>query len=188
VTGAELKAALDRAPVFPRELALEPVSKPPRAVPSRAPYLAWCDAWTLDVGFMDDDHRTLAALLNRLARDYGQRSGLPGEPIRRPDAPPLLEALAELALHTREHFHREEEVMRNDGYPVLPVHKSEHEQLLAELSILSREIAESGRQWLAEEQLDSLKDWFLGHMLEQDRALADFLKRPAPPSEGGPGL
>lgn len=165
-------------------------SRPERPVSSapRAPYLEWRDTWTMDVGFMDEDHRALAATLNRLARDYGSRIGLPPYPIRRPDAPPLLDALAKLSQDARDHFQREEEVMRIDGYPGLPDHKSEHDQLLAELSALTRELRDSGRQWLDVDLLDSLKDWFLGHVLELDRELADFLKRPGPPGDGGPGL
>jgi len=150
-----------------------------------APYLEWRETWTLEVGFMDEDHRALAVMLNCLARDYGFG---PGCPIRRPDAPSLDEALEKLLRHTRAHFQREEEVMRIDGYPSLADHKSEHDLLLAELSMLARGLRASGRQWLDRDLLDSLKDWFLGHLLEQDRELADFLKRSGPPGEGGPGL
>lgn len=160
----------------------------PPSYARRTPYLEWRSTWTLEVGFMDEDHRTLAAMLNRLARDYGISSGLPGDPIPYAGAPPLQDALEELARHTREHFQREEEVMRNDGFPELADHKSEHDQLLAELSMLARGIRQSGRQRLDAELLDSLKDWFLGHLLEQDRELADFLKRPGQPGEGGHGL
>lgn len=165
-------------------------ARPDRPPPSafRTPYLEWRDTWTLDVGFMDEDHRALASMLNRLARDYGSGTGIPPYPMPRPDAPPLLEALAELDQRTREHFQREEEVMRTDGYPGLADHKSEHDQLLAELSMLIRTLRRSGRQWLDVDLLDSLKDWLLGHVLELDRQLADFLKRPGPPDDGGHGL
>jgi hemerythrin len=177
-----------QALVFGLEAADHPGSGQPFNQARRTPYLEWRDNWTLEVGFMDEDHRALAAMLNRLARDYGSRAGLPPYPIRRPDAPPLLAALAELAQHTREHFQREEEVMRIDGYPDLADHKSEHDQLLAELSMLTRALRDSGRQWLDVDLLDSLKDWFLGHVLELDRELAEFLKRSGPPGDGGPGL
>lgn len=162
--------------------------EPHLGVPTGTPFLEWRPTWTLDVGFMDEDHRGLVVLLNRLARDYGPRVGPDLFPVRCPEAPPLAEALAELDRRARAHFHREEEVMRVDGYPGLPEHKSEHDQLLAELSILGRGVRESGRQSLDAELLESLKDWLLGHMLEQDRELAEFLKRPGPPGEGGPGL
>jgi hemerythrin len=38
--------------------------------------------------------------------------------------------------------------MRIDGYPGLADHKSEHDLLLAELSMLARGLRQSGRQWL----------------------------------------
>lgn len=166
----------------------QPGRDPVLSRPYSTPYLEWRDAWTLEVGFMDDDHRALAARLNRLARDYGAGASLPPYPIRQPQAPPLQAALAELARHAREHFQREEDLMRTDGYPGLSDHKSEHDQLLAELSIVARGLRDSGRQWLDAELLDSLKDWLLGHVLEQDRALAEFLKHPRAPEDGGPGL
>lgn len=127
---------------------------------------------------MDDDHRALAATLNRLARDYGPRADVAPYSPPHPDLTPLQEALAGLMRQARDHFRREEEVMRVDGYPGLLDHKSEHDLLLAELSMLCRGLEGSGRQWLDADLLASLKDWLLGHVLELDRDLAEFLKRP----------
>mgnify|MGYP003574381952 CR=1 FL=1 len=178
----------DRRPGPRRESVGQPRTQRPQSTARPTPYLEWRETWTLEVGFMDEDHRALAVMLNCLARDYGVDPPVLGNPIRRPDAPSLQEALEELVGHTRAHFQREEEVMRIDGYPGLADHKSEHDLLLAELSMLARGLRQSGRQWLDRDLLDSLKDWFLGHLLEQDRELADFLKRPGPPGDGGPGL
>jgi hemerythrin len=148
---------------------------------ARTGYLEWRDEWTLEVGFMDEDHRELAAMLSRIARDYGPPAAGSAHPIRQSDAPPLADALAELAAHTRAHFEREEEVMRVDDFPDLPRHKNEHDLLLAELSVTARELREFEAQWLGLDLLDSLKDWLLGHVLEMDRELAEFLKTPRPP-------
>lgn len=139
-------------------------------------FLDWRDAWQLDVGFMDEDHHQLAAMLNRIARDYA--AGPVSYGIPRPDAPPLADALTELAEHARVHFQREEEAMRVDAYPGLEAHLSEHTQLVAELRLLIRELRDSGIKRLDQDQLDGLKDWLVGHVLEQDRAFADFLKAP----------
>jgi hemerythrin len=148
----------------------------------QSPFLDWLDQWTLEVGFMDEDHRQLAALLNRLARDYGPVEGRGDCPPRRPAAPPLAEALEDLSRHARAHFLREEAVMRTDGYPWLDRHKGEHDLLLAELSFLVRELHASGVERVAGGVLETLKDWLLGHILEQDRDLAEFLKRGDPPA------
>ena len=139
-------------------------------------FLDWRDEWQLDVGFMDEDHHHLAVLLNRVARDYCAVVGSYGIP--QPDAPPLAEALSELAEQTRAHFQREEDAMRVDAYPELAEHQSEHNQLLAELSLMIRELRDSGTERLDQAHLHALKDWLMGHVLEQDRAFADFLKSP----------
>lgn len=142
-----------------------------------ASFLEWRDDWTLDVGFMDEDHCRLAALVNRLARDFGVRP-VSGQPPPRFHGPPLAEALEELAQEARSHFQREEELMRTDQYPDFDDHKADHDLLLAELSVLVRELQDAKTEHLDASVLDTLKDWLLGHVLDFDRRLADFLKNP----------
>ena len=149
---------------------------------AHAGYFEWRDEWSLEVGFMDEDHRALAAMMSRIARDYGPPAAASAHLIRQSDAPPLTDALAELAAHVRAHFDREEEVMRVDNFPGLWDHQNEHNLLLAELSVTTRELRDSRAQWLSLELLDGLKDWFLGHVLDMDRELAEFLKNPRSPS------
>ena len=127
---------------------------------------------------MDEDHRHLLALFNRLTRDFGS-APVPGQPPPRLRAPRLSEALDELAHEARLHFQREEEVMRVDGYPDFDDHKADHDLLLAELSVLVRELNDAGVEHLDETVLETLKDWLLGHVLDFDRRLADFLKNPS---------
>lgn len=137
-----------------------------------SPFLEWRDEWTVEVGFMDEDHRRLVALVNRLARDFGPH------PAPSWEGPSLAQALDELVQAARAHFHREEEVMRTDGYPDFDDHKADHDLLIAELSVLARELLESRTYRLDAAALDALKDWLLGHVLDVDRRLADFLKHP----------
>jgi methyl-accepting chemotaxis protein len=145
--------------------------------PLSTSFLEWRDEWTLEVGFMDEDHRHLDALVNRLARDFGVRPS-PGQPPPQLHGPPLSKALEELAQEARLHFQREEEVMRTDGYPNYADHKADHDLLLAELSVLIRELQDARARHLDEAVLGQLKDWLLGHVLDFDRRLADFLKNP----------
>jgi hemerythrin-like metal-binding protein len=143
------------------------------------PLLEWRDQWTLDVGFMDEDHRALAQRLNEIAREWRIcDDGLPpanqgADPLGR-----LMAALEGLAVHIREHFEREEEVMRTVDYPELAAHKGEHDLLLAEFRISIRSIREAGVAGLDQLTLESMKDWLMGHVLEVDRRLAEFLKNP----------
>jgi methyl-accepting chemotaxis protein len=146
-------------------------------------YLAWRDEWTLEVGFMDEDHRQLAELLNRLARDCGTGPvpGLRPPGLQARSAPETLGALDTLAGEARLHFHREEALMRMHGYPDFDDHKADHDLLLAELSVLSRELADTRAGYLDAEVLETMKDWLLGHALGFDRRLADYLNFPDQP-------
>ncbi len=163
----------------------------PNAVPAvmhtpRPRFFEWRDCWTLEVGFMDDDHRFLAELLNRIARDFGDwpdPSGIPGVGKWRSTSD-LLGVLDDLGQHVRGHFQREEDVMRTLDYPDYPAHKSEHDILLAEYAVVVRGIRASGRKALDISTLETIKDWLMGHVLEVDRQLAEFLKN-APEQESG---
>jgi hemerythrin len=154
-----------------------------------APFFEWRDEWTLEVGFMDEDHRLLAGRLNGLARQFGCRedreASAAGRATFRRTA--LREALDELGHATHDHFQREEEVMRTLAYPGFMAHKAEHDLLLAEYKVLVREIDDSARGCLDLETLESLKQWLMGHVLDMDRDLAAFLKHPAERDESDPG-
>jgi len=143
-------------------------------------FFEWRDEWTLEVGFMDEDHRMLADRLSRIARKFGDWPETARVEI---DAASLLAGLDDLGHHVREHFAREEDVMRTLRYPDFPAHKSEHAILLAEYSMMVREIRESGSTLLNLSALEALKTWLMGHVLEADRQLAEFLKN----AENGSG-
>lgn len=139
-------------------------------------FLAWHDAWVLGVDFMDADHQALAEALNRIARGHGPRAEAQEGTSRGDRAARLVTLLEDLGQRTREHFQREEEVMRASGYADLPAHKSEHDQLLAEHAALVRQVRASGQHRLDRVTLEALKDWLMGHMVEVDRRLATFLR------------
>ena len=143
--------------------------------PLASAVLEWREEWNRDLGFMDEDHRRLVALVNRLARDFCIRP-VPSQPSQ--VHAPLSEALEELAHEARLHFQREEQVMRSDGYPELEDHKADHDLLLAELSVLTRELHDAEAESLDEPVIGALKDWLLGHALDFDRQLAEFVKNP----------
>jgi hemerythrin len=132
------------------------------------PFLIWRTDWLVGFDALDQQHLSLAALLNKLfdtlATDtVGSNPALQG----------LLETLAE---QTRRHFQDEEACMRECGYPRLTDHHREHAMLLAELQELMREVAE-GRRRFTLETLTALKYWQIDHVLNSDKAFADFVRR-----------
>jgi hemerythrin len=135
--------------------------------------LTWREEWTLHVEFMDADHRLLAQYLGRIARDFDRCIAWKS----RPGAERMLAALETLGELTRQHFRREEEVMHLAEYPLLDAHAAEHELLLAEHTELMRAIGSSGSEGLAPTTLTALAQWLFGHILDDDRTLALYLRR-----------
>lgn len=119
--------------------------------------------------FMNEDHAAEAVLLAELCEAIrGLRDGTTA--LAHVGA--RLEALV---VHTREHFEREEATMRDARFPAYPVHKAEHDRVLAELEREARLFAESGdvdRLWTYASE--GVPAWFLGHIQSMDQVTARF--------------
>jgi len=119
--------------------------------------LSWDESrHALGMAEMDATHREFVAALNRC--------------IAADDAafPALFAALGE---HTRCHFERESELMRESRFPAIAEHESEHRRVLAELDYFRRAI-ERGRLSLARHYVNGVADWFASHLATMDSALA----------------
>lgn len=133
----------------------------------------------LPLAFQNDDHRAEVRLLNDAVDAVdGYREGAV-------DADTVVQRLDALAFHTREHFAREEKVMRMAGFPAYPMHKSEHDRVAAQLEREAanfREARESGR--LRAYLTETLPVWLVGHIQTMDLVTARFVtaeSRPAAP-------
>jgi hemerythrin len=178
--------------MFPEQTCLEQPDRvegaaaPLYPAPHAASFLAWRNEWTLHVDFMDEDHRCLAAILNHIAPDIcrcaeGRWNAAIGAR--------LLSRLESLGAHTREHFRREEQAMRASDYPDFAQHKAEHDLLLAEYTVMLRDIRSTGPQSVELGILDALKQWLIGHVLHDDKAFADYLlNQPAAAAAAVTGL
>lgn len=125
----------------------------------------------LPVPFMNEDHRREIALVNDLEEALAAhaRGG-----DRTLDA--VLEKLALLAVHTREHFLREETAMREARFPAYPVHKAEHDRVLAEMDREARRFREHGdADRLSRYLFETMPAWFRGHVRTMDVVTADFV-------------
>ncbi len=122
------------------------------------------------LGFMNDDHREEARLLNELGDALSAlREG-------RGDAAAVLAGLAAFDAHTRAHFVREEAAMQRAGFAPYPVHKAEHDHILAELdreATRFRERGDAERLWGYVSQ--AFPAWLVGHVESMDYVTARFL-------------
>jgi hemerythrin len=83
-----------------------------------------------------------------------------------------------LVIRSHAHFEGENRLMETYAFPPYPVHRAEHDKLLARIDVLQAE-------WLRDQELLQLANfifvewraWFEQHVNSMDRVTADFLSR-----------
>ena len=132
--------------------------------------LIWNESLLVGNDVIDADHALAVAQLNGLA-DADDAA-----------FPALFAAFAD---HLREHFAREEELMRRWNFPIYPIHKGEHERVLLECEGIRRQM-ERGNRTLARGYVREVApDWFLGHRGSMDAVTANFIRAQEERSRGG---
>lgn len=127
-------------------------------------YFDWAEDMVVDRGVIDQDHRTLIALVNELhsATRDGQGHAVVGR---------VLEALIR---YTGEHFSREEQLMARLGYRDREEHGAGHRRLVDQVEHLRQRHSE-GSIASAAQVSALLRDWLSLHIRRDDRALRDLL-------------
>jgi diguanylate cyclase (GGDEF)-like protein/hemerythrin-like metal-binding protein/PAS domain S-box-containing protein len=94
--------------------------------------------------------------------------------LKRPDQIEVISGqLDELIKLLKAHFTKEELSMQNSAYPEIARHRQQHKELLDDLAHRKNKFTEGGELVV----LQSFKDWYLQHILNFDKPLADFLVR-----------
>ena len=151
-----------------------PIQPPAHAhVGATGRLLEWHDEWTLHVDFMDADHRRLVQQLKRIGGRIERLTSAQGHR----DEAALIADLETLASLTRQHFAREERIMRAVEYPYLDSHRDEHAVLLAECDALVQDTHTGAVDWHDQAVLPALEHWLAAHILADDRLLARYLRR-----------
>ncbi|MBU0621417.1 MAG: bacteriohemerythrin [Gammaproteobacteria bacterium] len=127
------------------------------------PWIRFESAHTVGIEEMDEQHRNLVYLVNRLsdALKHGESK----------ESTMLM--LDELLVATTHHFETESRYMTLHRYPDQKAHEEEHARLVNE-ALQMKEQFMDGRELLAKQ---SLKDWLLGHILYSDKKLAAYLRK-----------
>ncbi|MBS1210883.1 MAG: bacteriohemerythrin [Proteobacteria bacterium] len=131
--------------------------------------LKWTDDLSVGNPLIDEDHRNIFDLLERLHQDMS--SGQINQ-----ETQSIVDALRDYA---EAHFSREEEFMRKIAYPHYAVHKAEHDRFVSEVCALQSRVARGART--AQLDIDQfLAGWLREHVLVRDMALASAIR-----GEGG---
>lgn len=129
-------------------------------------YFEWADDMVIDQGPIDEDHRHLVGLVNKLhtATSEGRGSEVVGG------------ILDELIKYTQDHLTREERQMEAVKFPGLQGHKIGHQRFVAHLHQLQSKYR-AGHISVAAQLSTILRDWLSLHIRRSDKELRDFLRR-----------
>ena len=129
------------------------------------PYMNWDTKFETGVAIMDEQHRGLVDMVNRL--HDAMKAGKGREELGK--------VLGFLADYTVTHFQTEEGLMQKHAYPGYANHKGIHTDLLKQVGDLVDK-HKRGEAVLTLKVMDFLQDWLLKHIGEEDKRLASFLK------------
>ncbi|MBY4677603.1 hemerythrin family protein [Marinobacterium sp. CAU 1594] len=119
------------------------------------------------LAFMNDDHHEAVELMNGL-----------NEALQDGEDEQIDELLASFLDHNRSHFGREEQHMRDYGFPAYPVHKGEHERVLAEMDQMANYwLTRRDRGHLQRYLTETVLPWFNNHLATMDTMTAMFVAR-----------
>ena len=126
--------------------------------------LLWDKTLSVDVPEIDQDHRRLLELFNRL-----------GHAVEDGEPQVYIEALmAELISCTDWHFQHEERLMEKHDYPGLNEHHAEHQELINSGNALQQRLQRAGAPPSASE-IAFLEHWLTGHIYGADMAMGTYL-------------
>jgi len=128
--------------------------------------ILWSSRFELGISFIDEDHKTLVSLLNRM----NDASRVDGDLT---DVGGILSALVD---YTRYHFAREERAQKVAGYPDADDHKQQHIALAAKAQSLFEEFREDPSSIDLGDVLDFLSDWLMDHILLHDMAIKPYVQ------------
>ncbi len=127
-------------------------------------FLIWDNQFSLNVKKIDEQHKHLFDLLNKLHDVVveGAEQSL------------LAHILDELIEYTVYHFGTEEKLFAEHQYPEYTMHKREHDDLTRQVVKFQRTFRE-GSATISFELLDFLRRWLTKHTLGTDRKYAAFM-------------
>lgn len=127
--------------------------------------IGWKKVYETGIVALDNEHRELVEQINRLGEAIRDRRG---EEV-------LQEVLAVLDQYTGYHFHHEERLMQEYGFPGLEDHRQVHQQLRERVAEIKRD-SDSDPGRVAQELYKLLRRWLLDHIVEVDKQYGSYLE------------
>ena len=125
--------------------------------------LKWSEDLAIDLPKIDKEHKRLYRLAEELQAAVLDNQGT--ETVAR--------QFELLTTYSDSHFHREEMLMRENGYPGQEEHQLQHEELSRQINSFFR----NDRFHFTDDSWNQIDRWFSQHFLGADRDFSDYLKR-----------
>jgi len=132
--------------------------------------IEWEDAYAVDWGVIDNDHKTLFKLINKFNRNVPH--------FRSPEE--MVPYIESLRKYTQSHFKREEMLQEKVGYSFHEDHKGEHAALIEKLDGLAAVAMRANDDTITDAAMDLgsfLADWLTTHVIENDLPMHPYLDR-----------
>jgi hemerythrin len=128
--------------------------------------LTWSDDYSVGVEEIDDQHKMLFELLNRLFLAA----------VKREDQQLTIEVLNSLLDYTKTHFGLEERLLEESGYQGLPGHREDHLRFIDKVNGIAQKFHVEDRS-VTFELINFLRNWLQNHIRQSDMEYAAHLAR-----------
>jgi hemerythrin-like metal-binding protein len=135
-------------------------------------FFTWKDSFAIGIEKIDQQHKTFLEYLNKCYQQASRNSSAEVDPY-------LHDKLKEYAA---THFRFEESLLQARGYPDLESHMKQHRYFESQIVELDAQ-QPGGRKRTTESLFVFLRDWFLCHILEDDKKFVPFIMQGQSPLE-----
>jgi hemerythrin len=118
----------------------------------------WTDKYSVGVKILDDQHKKLFAMINRLHEAMASGNG--NETVQA--------VLRELVDYTKVHFAAEEKLMQSNHYQSYLQHKVLHDKFATQAQDICLKLR-SGKAMVTLTVMNMLKQWLTNHILNEDQ-------------------
>ena len=138
-------------------------------------FLEWDPRFSVRIAEIDQQHKKLIGLINRLHESMQQAGGRDALETAIEELSAQATVINEMVEYSSYHFSTEEKYMRQYMYPDFEKHKKEHEYFINKVQTLKSDF-DGGQAILSSQIMEFLKNWLSDHILGMDKKYEPFFQ------------